>query len=63
MKSGSRREGGATVVGFESGQWLLMISRRRILGQVLTPETIHLTPIFTAAYPMLGIPVEIIFCA
>ena len=25
MKSGSRREGPAAVVGFESGQWLLMI--------------------------------------
>ena len=36
MKSGSCRGGGATVVGFESGQWLLMIGRHGLLGQVLS---------------------------
>jgi len=36
MKSGSRDEGRAAVVGFESSQWQSMIRRRRLLGQALT---------------------------
>jgi hypothetical protein len=35
MKSGSRGEGHAAVVGFESSQWLSMTRRRRLLGQAL----------------------------
>jgi hypothetical protein len=36
MKSGSRREGWATLVGSESGHLLLLIRPCRLLGQVLT---------------------------
>jgi hypothetical protein len=36
MKSGSRAEGRAAVVGFESSQWLSMTRRRKLLGQALS---------------------------